>query len=96
MNPGSMELNLFGQKIPLKVSETDPQLAREVLALVQLKIKEAQTRNSKAPSHQVLLVALLDLAEEYLKAQRRTVEYKKTLDERASQLITLIETELSG
>lgn len=89
------EVKLLGQKIVLKSSETDPDTIHEVVQLVTLKLAEAELRSKGAAPHQVALVALLDLAEEYVKAKKRTLEFKQQVDDKSTQLLDLVEAELT-
>ncbi len=73
----------------------DADLIREVVSLVQTRVDEAQRRNSRAQSpHQVTLLALMDLAAEYVKAKRRTVDFKRHIDRKSTELLERIQTEL--
>jgi cell division protein ZapA (FtsZ GTPase activity inhibitor) len=89
----TLEVKLLGQRIVLKSSETDPELIREVLDLVSRKLDEAENRSRGAPPHQTAVLALLDLAEEYIQAKKRTLDFKQQLDEKSSELLSLVETE---
>jgi cell division protein ZapA (FtsZ GTPase activity inhibitor) len=87
------EVKLLGQRIVLKSSETDPEVIRQVLQLVTLKINEAEARSRGAAPHQIALIALMDLAEEYVKAKKRTLDFKRQLDDKSSKLLSLVEAE---
>ena len=89
-----IEIKLAGQKIVLRASETDPELLREIVELVSVKIKNAEKRGKGVASHQVALVALLDLAEEYVKAKHRTSEFKREMNSRSDSLMRILESEL--
>ena len=88
-----MEVKLLGQKIVLKSSESDPEIIRQVIQLVTARLSDAENRSRGAPPHQVALLALLDLAEEYMKAKRRTLDFKLQADENSSKLLSLVEAE---
>lgn len=93
--PGQVELSLFGQKIVLKHRAEDPELVDRVVGLVNLKVKEAQARVPKGSApHHITLVALLDLAAEYLQAKSRTEVFKDEVDRKSTELMSWIETEL--
>jgi len=95
MKSQSIEIKVAGQRIALKSSNDDSEHVQNVQKLVALKIKDAESRcSSSTAPHQVILLALFDLAEEYLKAKKRTGDYKRKLDEKASALVSLIENEL--
>ena len=88
------EVKLLGQRIVLKSSETNPEVIEQVLKLVSLKVSEAEKRSKGAAPHQVALVALLDLAEEYIQAKNRTLDLKQKWDDKSSRLISLVEADL--
>ena len=95
MKPNQIELSLFGQKIFLKHRTRDPALVEQVVALVNAKVREAQTRSPEGSApHHVALVALLDLAAEYIQAKSRTDDFKREIDRKSTELRTWIETEL--
>lgn len=92
----TVEIELLGQKIVLKSSGEDPELIREVVALASERLKIARQRSGKgavAPHH-VALLALLDMAEEYVRARKRSGEYRKAVLEKSERLKSLIESEL--
>ena len=88
-----MEVKLLGQKIVLKSTEADPEMIRQVVQLATARLSEAETRSRGAPPHQIALLALLDLAEEYLRAKKKTSELKTQLDEKSSKLLSLVEAD---
>ena len=92
--PQTIEVKLLGQKFVLKSSECDPDWVREVVDLVSLRLDEAEKRGRGVAAHQVALLALMDLAEEYVKAKKRIFEYQKQVDEKANRLLGLLESEL--
>ena len=92
----SVEIRLAGQKIVLKASESDPELVREIVELVSVKIKNAEKRGKGTSPHQIALVALLDLAEEYVKAKRRTSAFKREINDRSDHLMKILESELGA
>ena len=88
-----LEIKLLGQKIVLKTTESNPELAKEIVNLVSSKIKEAESRVKSPAPHQVVLIALLDLAEEYVKAKRKTLDFKREMNEKSSHLLSLLDPE---
>ena len=92
------EIKLLGQRIVLKASDKNPEFVQEVLSLVSGRLAEAEERgkaNSNSAPHQVTLIALLDLAEEYVKAKKRVMEYQVQLDHASEQLLKLVGADLS-
>jgi hypothetical protein len=95
MKSQSIEIKVAGQRIALKSSNADSEHVQKVQALVAQRIQEAENRCAPTVApHQVILLALFDLAEEYLQAKDRVELHQRKLDERASALVSLIETEL--
>ncbi len=78
----SREIRFLGQKFPLRMHNTDPELADETLALVTQVLERAEgriTARANPIPHQVMLLALLDLAEEYVQARHRSETYRAEL-----------------
>lgn len=88
------EVRLLGQKILLKSSESDPEVISQIVELASSKLNEVESRSKGAAPHQIALLALLDLAEEYVQAKRRTLEFKRQLDDKSNKLLTLVEADL--
>lgn len=93
MQTHTVEVRLLGQRMVVK-SQEDPALVQEVVEFASQRIKEAEKRANGAASHQIALLALLDLSEEYLKARRRALEHKQEINDKSLELLGLIETEL--
>jgi cell division protein ZapA (FtsZ GTPase activity inhibitor) len=89
----SVEIELLGQKLTVK-TESDPRTVKEVVELVQGRLKHAQERTRGAAPHQLALLALLDLAEDYVSAKYKVAEHRKKINEKSSELFNLIDSEL--
>jgi cell division protein ZapA (FtsZ GTPase activity inhibitor) len=81
-----VEIQLLGQKVSLKASESDPALLKEIVELVSSKVKSAEKRTKGGIASQVLLLALLEIAEEYVKAKHRTIHFKREVGEKSENL----------
>ncbi|MCM2323395.1 MAG: cell division protein ZapA [Oligoflexia bacterium] len=92
----AVEIRLLGQRIALRATDPDPARIDEVVKLVTAKIHKAEKRAPKGLTspHQVALLALLELAEEYIEAKRKTAAFKGEVEERSSRLLNLIEAGL--
>ena len=92
----SMEFTILGQRIPIRTSEKDPELVAEISSMVSLLLKNAELRTTRsgAVAHQVALLALLDLAQEYVKAKRRTATFKRNVTEKSARLTELVQDTL--
>lgn len=86
------ELVILGQRVTVRSSDIDPEIFEEALRLASAKIGEAEKRGQVAVPYQVVVVALLDLAEEYVKSKRRVLELKEKWNEKSSRLLNLIES----
>ena len=95
MKNQSIEIRVAGQRFALKNSNSDSEHVQQVLALVTRKLKEVETRSpAGAAPYQILLLALVDVAEEYIKSKKSTIEYRNQLEEKSHHLFSLIESEL--
>ncbi|MBI2712225.1 MAG: cell division protein ZapA [Bdellovibrio sp.] len=88
-----IEVKLLGQKLVLKSADLNAERFQEIIHLAGKKLDLAQARAKNAPPHQVALLALLDLAEEYVAAKKRTQDYQTEMHEKSDELRRLIEAE---
>lgn len=89
----SVELKLQGQKTVLKTSG-DPLVIREVVELATRKLQQAESRSAKAAApHHVALLALLELAEEYVQAKQRFSAHQQKLESKSEELFRLLDSE---
>ena len=90
----TLELDLLGQKIPVK-TEGDDGLIAEVVELANQKIDDARRRTPTAAPHQIAVLALLDMTEEYVKARARSADHRNKVTSRTSDLVKMIQAELN-
>lgn len=92
-NSQTIEIRILGQKTVLRATDGDPARLREITELVNSLVKSAEKRIPKgtAAPHQVLLLALMDLAEEYIDSREQVVAFKSEVDQRAGRILELIE-----
>ena len=88
----TIEFQVCGQKVAVKASESEPDMLDQVVELVAIKIKEAERRGKDLAPHYTMLLALLDLAQDYVTSKKRTSEFKQSIHEKISRLTTLIES----
>jgi len=91
-----VEIQLLGQKIALKASESNPELLKEIVELVSSKVKSAEKRAKGGIASQVLLLALMEIAEEYVKAKHRTIHFKREVGEKSENLNQVLVGILEG
>lgn len=77
------EITIKNQKIPLKSSTASE---AEVIRLAQTLITNAEKRMKNSAAHEIMLIALLDLAEDYLKAKDGTRAWKQKIYKTADRL----------
>lgn len=91
-----IEIPLMGQKIILK-TKADPKLVKEVtvLVLASLAAAEKRVKNANAP-HLAALLALFDVAEDYVEAKRKIQEHQSEILAKVQQLQSWVDAELGG
>lgn len=91
-----IEIPLMGQKIILK-TQADPKLVKEVTALVlsRLAASEKRVKSANAP-HLAALLALFDVAEDYVEAKRKILDHQNELLAKVQQLQSWVDSEISG
>ena len=92
MSASSLEIQLLGKRISLKTG-ADPELAREVIELASERIQAAEKRSKDQTPQNVLLLALLDLAEAHVRAKRRVAAHQQQIDEKSQQLLLFLSPE---
>ena len=86
-------VEILGTRYALK-SDGDPKIIERALELAEIKIGDAERRLRAGAPHQVALLALLDLAEEYVRAKDRATEHRDELIRRSEKLLSIVEEEL--
>jgi hypothetical protein len=84
----AVEIEFMGQKIPFR-TEGDPALVREIVELAKERIDLAQKRAPNQAPHKIAMLALLDIAEEYIKAKGRVSSYQKDIQAKSFELFSL-------
>lgn len=90
----AIEVQIRGHKVALRSSSSDPELVKEVLALVSERLRRAEARAAGAAAHQIVLLALLDVAESHVELKRRATDWKDQVEMKTTQLLSLLEDEL--
>jgi hypothetical protein len=90
----TLEFDLLGEKLQVTASE-DPEIVNEVAALVKLRLQESRRRlsqkNAQPARQNVLLLALLDLAEEYVKSKRRTLVHRSKIGSKLVEIRAMLD-----
>jgi hypothetical protein len=90
--PITAEIRLLGERITLRTTDNDPEFTAEVVELVSSRLEAAEKRiKGEKSKYQVTLIALLDLAEEYVRAKKRTADFKAEIERRSDELLNQIE-----
>ena len=93
MDKRVIEVDFFGEKISLK-TQGDPEVVEEAIDLAMIKMANAKQRTKHGAPHRLAILALLDLAEEYVKAKERVSALKHEMGEKSEQINKLIEAEI--
>lgn len=82
----SIELKILGQKITLKTKE-DADKVRVVMDLVSGRLADAEKRSKTGtqPTH-VALLALLDLASDYVESKNRVAIFKQEVSKKSKKI----------
>jgi hypothetical protein len=85
----AFEVQLLGQKITLKaLGETAE--AEAVLKLVNDRLKSAEHRNRDRVPHHVVLLALLDIAEDYVRAKTAMSTHQQAVQKKTGQILEIL------
>ena len=87
----SVDVFLAQQKLTLKTDQ-DPADVQRVADYVNSRLAEIQPAG-QAPSHQVLLLLTLTLADELLKLREGDAQFRAEVKERSSMILTQLERE---
>ena len=80
-----MEVEILGERLLIRANE-DLDFVSEVAEVVKLRLQEANRRLQGVKSKdRVLLLALLDLAEEYVKSKRRLVSQRSRISAKLAE-----------
>jgi hypothetical protein len=90
----ALELDILGEKLVVRASE-DPDLVNEVAELVKLRLQESkrrlQQKEAMPARNNVLLLALLDLAEEYVKSKRRSLVHRSKIGSKLVEIRAMLD-----
>jgi len=87
----AIKADLLGKKLTLKF-DSDQDVAQETVDLVVSKVRDIQKRDPSQFAQDILLVAILELAEEYTKSKRRVMDYKSSIQEKTDLFIESIDS----
>ena len=90
----SVELDVLGERLLVRSAE-DPDFVNEVAEVVKLRLQESKRRLAQKEPHpsrqNVLLLALLDLAEEYVKSKRRSLVHRSKIGSKIIEIKALLD-----
>lgn len=83
----SLEMSILGQKVSIK-AQGDPEITDEVVRMVGHLIQSAETRlkGKNAQPHHAALLALFDLAEDYVTARSKISVYQKEVERKVEEI----------
>ena len=80
------EFELLGQKIVVKTEE-ESILAKNAIALAKKKVQEIRTKNPQLVSHQLAVLALLEVSGDLVRDRKKMNRYREELDQKCSDLL---------
>jgi len=86
----ALELELFGQRLSV-VSDSDPELVREVVDFVNRRLERIQDGAARAATDQIALLAALNIAEELFEERKKGSALRRLVRERARHLLGRID-----
>lgn len=87
-----VEFTFYGQKHRFRTKES-PEVTGEVFKLVQSLLSGVGQKGKGLGAHQVALLALLDLATDYVKAKRKVSVHQEELEESVGQILKLMRSD---
>jgi len=85
-----LNLEIFNQKLKIK-SELPQSKSEAVLQFVQKIITDVELRKKFKSSQDILMIALLELSNEYLSAKSKVNEFQKNLSKKIEEIEKSIE-----
>ena len=90
----SVSISIMGQTFNLQGSH-DPEYVARVEKFLSEKIDAARTAGGAVDSSQLMMLVALNLVDDYFAKEREIETLHKDIDNRASELIHLLETQMS-
>jgi len=89
-----MEISILGRKTPIRTNEDD-RIAQEVIDIAQARIAHAEEKikaaNIASTPSNVLILSLLELTEEYVKAKHRFEVFQDETNLRLEKLLNQVQ-----
>lgn len=85
----TIQVEIFGNKCTIK-SDADPSYTIELANFVDKKVREVAESSSAISSHKIIILAAINIANEFFQLVKRREEQDIRLDERIEGLIKLI------
>ena len=94
-NTGTVDFWIAGQKITVKAGQLDPDVLEEVTELAKAKLIDAERRAGGIAPHYIVLLALLELSEDYVRSKRKTAQFKRNVHDKIERMQDLLEPQVS-
>ncbi len=88
-----LEIHWFGQTLSLRSTETDPKVLEEILMLAKSKLDEVKSRTCRASPQTGTLIAFLELAEQYVQAKQKVIQYQKEISKKVDEIAKTLSSE---
>ncbi len=89
----SVEVSIMGQKFMVR-SESDDNYVVEVAQFVNKKIADILAKTKAVPSLNVVLLAAMNIADEYFKYRSKKDQTFQTVEKKIAQMIELIDLQM--
>lgn len=93
--PDTVPIVVMGQTFHLRGSH-DPAYVARVESFLNERIDAARKAGGAVDTNQVLILVALNLVDEYFSKERELDELNKNIDNRAFELLNLLESQLSA
>lgn len=93
MSQKSVEVSIMGQKFMVR-SESDDNYVVEVANYVNKKINDIVAKTKSVPSLNVVLLAAMNIADEYLKYKNKKDHSSQIVEKKIAQMIEYIDLQM--
>lgn len=80
------EFEFLGQKIVVKTAE-ESALAKSAISMATRKVNELKMKNPNLVSHQLAVLALLEISGDLVRDRKKMTQYRSELDQRCNELM---------
>lgn len=90
----TVEVTIMGQKLQIRSSDADEAYVEEIASYVDKKISDVLSRTKSVASSQVIILAAMNIVDEYLKFKRYNAEKKEAVAKKIESIIEHIDLQI--